>query len=70
MKFEVTTIADEEMGNPVITIEADTPAAAEQFHVRACDYFCDDADSHVGEPVTVIVTAEDGEETRIAATYA
>ena len=70
MKFEVTTKADRDMGNAAITIEADTPeAAAAQYDVWACDYFCGDAESHVGEPETIIVKDARGNVARIATTY-
>jgi hypothetical protein len=70
MKFEVTTKADQEMGNATITITAGTPrAAANQYDVRACDYFCEQAESHVGEAETIVVEDMTGEITCFETTY-
>lgn len=71
MKFQVTTQADYDMGHWPFTIEAETPeAAADQYDLNACSYFCDDWESHVGEAETIIVEDEDGNEVlRVETTY-
>ena len=57
MKYDVTTKADIEMGNGIVTIEAATPAEAATKYgpLLAADYFNDDADDHVGEHAVIMV---------------
>lgn len=72
--FQVTTQDDLDSGGgcPIWqTVEAHTPQAAARKYgdVRACDYWDEDAESHVGERVTIIVLDGDDNETRIETAY-
>lgn len=70
MEFKITTRADFEMGNDAITVEAKTPeAAAEKLKILACDYFCENAELHVGESEIIIVEDSEGNVTHIETEY-
>ena len=56
-KFSVTTAYDIEMGNAPVEFEAETVSDAAEMYgpLRATDYFHNDADSHIGEKVVILV---------------